>query len=96
MSQELRQAVAADPNKKHIKMIMYIIQSDACRDLANETNTNPAVKYLTVKMDSKVSFDEQSRRTADKAARIVASLGKLIGDVCGPGSNRFRQQTHAL
>jgi len=55
-----------------------------------EVETKPAAKYLGVMIDCKMSFSEQIRRTADKASKGVASLGRLMANVGGPRSSKRR------
>lgn len=49
-----------------------------------------AVKYLGVMIDSKMTFFEQIKRTADKAAKGVMSLSRLMANIGGPRSSRRR------
>ena len=43
--------------------------------------SKPAVKYLGVMIDSKLSFLEQIRRTVDNATKVVMTLNRLMGNV---------------
>lgn len=52
--------------------------------------TKPAVKYLGITIDSKLSFFEQIRQTADKAAKGVTALSRLMANVGGPRSSKRR------
>ena len=49
-----------------------------------QLETKPAAKYLGVMIDNKLSFGEQVRHTADKAAKAVAALGRLMPNIGGP------------
>ena len=58
-----------------------------------QLDTKPAAKYLGgngVMVDSKLSFGEQIQRTADKAAKGVAALGRLMPNIGGPRSCQRR------
>ena len=52
--------------------------------------TTRAAKYLGIMVDNKLSWRDQIFRTADKAARIVSFLSKLMANVGGPRSSRRR------
>lgn len=52
--------------------------------------SKPAAKYLGVMIDSKLSFFEQIRQTAEKAARGVTALSRLMANVGGPKSSKRR------
>lgn len=52
--------------------------------------TKPVVKYLGIMVDSKLNFFEQIRETADRAARGVMALARLMANVGGPRSSRRR------
>lgn len=52
--------------------------------------TSPAIKYLGVLVDCKITFWRQILYTADKPARMTANLGRLMTNVGGPSSNRWR------
>lgn len=55
-----------------------------------QITTRPAVKYLGVLVDTKLTFWPQILRTADKAAKMTADLGRLMANTGGPGSGRRR------
>ncbi|XP_035724081.1 uncharacterized protein LOC118442502 [Vespa mandarinia] len=46
--------------------------------------TNSAVKYFGVMLNNKLNYGEHINRAADKAAKVVASLGMLMANVNGP------------
>ncbi|XP_047348342.1 uncharacterized protein LOC124948579 [Vespa velutina] len=46
--------------------------------------TKSADKYLGIMLDSKLNYGEHIIRAADKAAKVVASLGTLMANVNGP------------
>ncbi|XP_054288152.1 uncharacterized protein LOC129003849 [Macrosteles quadrilineatus] len=52
--------------------------------------TTRTAKYLGVMVDNKLSWRDQIFRTADKAARSVAALSRLMANVGGPRSSRRR------
>ncbi|XP_054257288.1 uncharacterized protein LOC128982350 [Macrosteles quadrilineatus] len=52
--------------------------------------TTRTAKYLGVMVDNKLSWRDQIFRTADKAARSVAALSRLMANVGGPQSSRRR------
>ena len=52
--------------------------------------SKPAVKYLGLMLDSKMSFFEQIKAAADRAAAGVAALSRLMANVGGPISTRRR------
>lgn len=52
--------------------------------------TKAAIKYLGIMIDRKLSFAEQINRTADKAARSVAALSRLMVNLGGPSSSKRR------
>ncbi|XP_046671568.1 uncharacterized protein LOC124361551 [Homalodisca vitripennis] len=49
-----------------------------------------AAKYLGVMVDNKLTWRDQIFRTADKAAKVVQSLSRLMANVGGPRSSRRR------
>lgn len=49
-----------------------------------------AAKYLGVIVDTKMTFLEHIRQTADKAAKGVAALSRLMANVGGPKSSKRR------
>lgn len=53
-------------------------------------NTKPAAKYLGLAIDCKLSFWTQIQQTADKAAKGVTSLSRLMANVTGPKSSKRR------
>lgn len=52
--------------------------------------TKPATKYLGLMIDTKLSFSEQIRVTARKAAAGVTALSRLMANVGGPSSSKRR------
>ena len=46
--------------------------------------TTKGVKYLGVRLDSKLSYWEQMKYAADKAAYIMTQLTRLMANVGGP------------
>lgn len=52
--------------------------------------SKPAARYLGVMVDTKLSFWEQIRQTADKAAMGVTALSRLMANTSGPRSSRRR------
>jgi len=52
--------------------------------------SKPAVRYLGIMIDSKLSFWEQIKSSADKAARGVSSLSRLMTNTGGPRSSKRR------
>lgn len=52
--------------------------------------TKASVKYLGIAIDSKTSFSEQIRLTADKAAKGVTALSRLMANTVGPKSSKRR------
>lgn len=52
--------------------------------------TRRAAKYLGILVDSKLSFFDQIRSSADKAAKGVTALSKLMANVSGPKSTKRR------
>ncbi|XP_054272620.1 uncharacterized protein LOC128992900 [Macrosteles quadrilineatus] len=55
-----------------------------------EVQSVRAAKYLGVMVDSKLSWRDQIFRTADKAAKVISSLSRLMANVGGPRSSRRR------
>lgn len=53
-------------------------------------NTRPSVKYLGLTIDTKLSFAEQIRLTADKAAKGVTALSRLMANTTGPRASKRR------
>ncbi|XP_035739237.1 uncharacterized protein LOC118449122 [Vespa mandarinia] len=49
-----------------------------------------AVKYLDIMLDKNLNYGEHILRAADKAAKVVASLGTLMANVNGPRPCRRR------
>lgn len=52
--------------------------------------TTPTAKYLGLVIDSKMTFFEQIKRTADKASKGVMALSRLMANVGGPKANKRR------
>lgn len=52
--------------------------------------TKRAVKYLGLMLDTKLTFWDQIRRAADKAAVITARLGRIMANVGGPTPSKRR------
>lgn len=55
-----------------------------------QIETKPAAKYLGVMVDSRMTFGEQIKQTADKAAKGVAALSRLMPNVGGPRACKRR------
>lgn len=55
-----------------------------------------AAKYLGVMVDSKLTWRDQIFRTADKAAKWVQSLSRLMANVGGPRSSKRRLMMSAV
>lgn len=70
--------------KKRIQTIIPMRVGEAA------VETKPAAKYLGMMIDSKMNFFEQIRRTADKAAKGVTALSRLMANVGGPKSSKRR------
>lgn len=58
--------------------------------------TKPAAKYLGIMIDTKTSFWEQIRQTADKAAKGASSLSRLMANTNGPKSSKRRLLMNAV
>lgn len=52
--------------------------------------TKQAVKYLGITIDSKLSFFEHIRKSADKAAAGITALCRLMANTSGPKSSKRR------
>jgi hypothetical protein len=52
--------------------------------------TKPAAKYLGLVIDSKMTFFEQIKKTAEKASKGVMALSRLMANVGGPKSGKRR------
>ncbi|XP_035742251.1 uncharacterized protein LOC118450548 [Vespa mandarinia] len=63
---------------KRINTLRSFIVGDAA------VQTNSDVKYLGVMLDNKLNYGKHIIRADDKAAKVVASLGKLMANVNGP------------
>jgi hypothetical protein len=67
------------------------IQTSLPMWVGNEViETKPQVKYLGIYIDSKLSFFEQIRQTADKAAKGVTALSRLMANTSGPRASKRR------
>lgn len=55
-----------------------------------QVTAKPAVKYLGVLLDTRLNFWEHTRRAADKAATVTASLSRLMANTHGPKSSKRR------
>ena len=74
--------------KKHIPVIRHM-QVEAA-----SVETKTSIKYLGMKIDSKLAFWEEISTRADKAARIVASLNRVMANVGGPRPCKRRLLLH--
>lgn len=52
--------------------------------------SKPAAKYLGVMIDSKLTFGQHMRQTANKAMVMVANLSRIMANTNGPKSNKRR------
>lgn len=52
--------------------------------------TKEAVKYLGLRLDTKLSFWNQIRHSSEKAAKVTTSLSRLMANIGGPTPNRRR------
>lgn len=52
--------------------------------------TKAAAEYLGILIDSKLTYGDHIRRTADKAAKTTASLARLMANTRGPTSGKRR------
>ena len=55
-----------------------------------EVQTKTAAKYLGVVLDRRLTWWEHIQAVCDKAARVVLSLSRLMGNVGGPRSSKRR------
>jgi hypothetical protein len=55
---------------------------------ADTIRSKPAVKYLGVRLDTKLTFKEQIRLAAEKAAKATAALSRLMANVGGPTADK--------
>lgn len=61
--------------------------------------TKKVVKYLGVKLDTKLTFWEHIKGTSEKAAKITSALSRLMANVGGPMASRRRllmSVTHSI
>lgn len=70
--------------KSRIQTIMPMMVGE------EQVETKTAAKYLGVMIDSKLTFGEQIKGTADKAAVAVARLSRLMANTSGPKSSKRR------
>lgn len=69
---------------KHIERIVEMHVGE------QQIQTKEAVKYLGIMLDGKLSFWNHICKAADKAAKVVSNLSRLMANIGGPTSNKRR------
>lgn len=68
----------------------HIPLSVEMRVLTKNITTQNSIKYLGLRLDSRLNFNAQLRHAAMKAAKITASLGRLMANIGGPLHSKRR------
>lgn len=79
--------------KKHIPTLVPM------RIGMESIETKSHVKYLGMRIDTKLTYWCQIQHAADKAAKVTTALSRLMGNIRGPGQNKRRllmSVTHSI